>query len=151
MLKDQIDRDLKTALLAGNTTEVSVLRALKSAIMYVEVAQGVKGGAGLKDDEILAVLSKEAKKRQESADLFAKGGKQDRADAELQEKVIIERYLPEALSEEEIRQLIDEAVQQIGEVSPQTMGQIIGRVKQVSHGAADGATVARLVKERMQK
>lgn len=148
MLKAQIDRDLKTALLAGNSVEVSVLRSLKSAVLYAEVAQGVKD-AGLADDAVRAVLGKEAKKRQESADLFAKGGKPDRAKAELEEKAIIGRYLPAALSEQEIQRLIDNAAQELGEVSPQTMGKVIAHVKQASQGAADGGTVARLVKERM--
>ena len=144
-------QDLKTALLAGDKVQVSVLRSLKSAITYAEVARGVKGGVGLSDAELIDLFAKESKKRQESAELFMKGGAGERADNELQEKVIIDRYLPAALSKEEIDNLVDAAVQILGEVTPKTMGQIIGRVKQVAGGAADGAAIAEAVKKRLKR
>ncbi|HEY1835336.1 MAG TPA: GatB/YqeY domain-containing protein [Candidatus Saccharimonadales bacterium] len=151
MLEERIAQDLKTALLAGDKLKVSVLRSLKSAITYAEVAHGVKGGAGLSDAELIAILVKESKKRQESAGLFAKGGAEERADKELQEKVIIDHYLPAALSREEIEKLVDAAVQDLGGVTPQTMGQVIGHVKQAAKGAADGAVVAQAVRERLKR
>lgn len=97
----------------------------------------------------MAIFQKEAKKRQESADLYVKGGNQEKADAELSEKRIIERYLPEQLSEADIQALIDGVVADNGPVSKETMGATIAAVKERSKGAADGATVARLVRERM--
>ena len=142
-------QDLKKALLAKDAETVSVLRSIKSAITYAEVARGVKGGAGLSDQEILDVIARESKKRQESADLFVKGGATDRAEKELREKAIIDKYLPEALNQDEINQLVDQAISELGDVTPQTMGRIIGRVKELSKGAADGAVVAGIVKERM--
>ena len=141
-------QDLKTALLAGDAEKVSVLRSIKSAITYAEVAKGVKG-SGLSEPEILEVISREAKKRQESADLFTKGGATDRAEKEIREKAIIDEYLPTALTADEINELIDQAVQELRELTPQTMGRVIGRVKELSKGAADGSLVARLVKERI--
>lgn len=149
MLKPRIEQDLKTALLAGDKTRVSVLRSIKSAMTYGEVAKGVKGTVGLSDDEILEVLAKESKKRQESADVYAKAGRQDRADDELAEKAIIQEYLPAAPSREAIEKFVDQAVGDIGPVSPQTMGRIIGQVKQQAGAAADGALIANLVKERL--
>lgn len=149
MLQEQIMQDLKKALLAKDAETVSVLRSIKSAITYAEVARGVKGGAGLSDQEILDVIARESKKRQESADLFVKGGATDRAEKELREKAIIDKYLPEALNQDEINQLVDQAISELGDVTPQTMGRIIGRVKELSKGAADGAVVAGIVKERM--
>ncbi len=83
MLQERMMQDLKTALLAGDAEKVSVLRSIKSAITYTEVARGVKGGSGLSEPEVLDVLSKESKKRQESADLFIKGGATERADKEV--------------------------------------------------------------------
>lgn len=151
MLKERLDQDLKKALLAGNEREAMVLRSIKSAIIYAEVAAGVKGTGGLPEDAIMKVLAKEAKKRQESADIFNQGGRTDRADTELQEKAIIEKYLPAALSTEEIQKLVNTAVEAAGGVTPQTMGKIISQVKEMSHGTADGATVAQLVKDRMQR
>ena len=147
-LKQQIDTDLKTAMLAGNKTLVTTLRGLKSVILYEEVAQNVRE-AGLPDDEITKLLAKEAKKRQESADLYAQGGDKERQNAELEEKSIIEKYLPKQLSETEINKLIDEAITKMGN-NQQNMGQIIGQVKQAAGAGADGAVIARLVKERLE-
>lgn len=151
MLEEQITQDLKAALLAADKLQVSVLRSLKSAITYAEIARGVKGGTGLSDAELIDIFAKESKKRQESAELFAKGGAGERADNELQEKAIIDRYLPAALSREEIDKLVDTAIQDLGEATPQNMGQVIGRVKQAAKGAADGAVIAEIVKDRLNR
>jgi uncharacterized protein YqeY len=151
MLQYQISQDLKAALLAGNKLETSVLRSIKSAITYAEVAKGAGGKGSLGDAQILEILAKESKKRQESADIYSKGGAQDRADAELQEKSIIDRYLPAQPSREEIDKLIDDAVQESGEVGPATMGKIIGQVKQKAGSSADGAMIAAAVKKRLNQ
>jgi hypothetical protein len=151
MLKQRIEQDLKTALRAGDANRLSVLRSLKSAIIYAEVAKGVKGGDGLSDGAIEEVLAKEAKKRQESADAFAKAGIQDRADGELKEKEIIKQYLPRALSRDELQALVREAIENTIEASPQNMGRIIGEVKQRAGATADGALIAQLVKEGLSQ
>lgn len=148
-LKTEIDADLKTAMLAGEKTLVTTLRTLKGAILNVEVDKGLRE-QGLSDDEIIQVLTKEAKKRQESADLYVQGGSQDRADAELAEKQVIEKYLPAQLSESEISAMIDEVIGSMGDVSMQQMGQVIGAVKAKAGPTADGATIAKLVKEKLQ-
>jgi len=147
-LKQQIDTDLKTAMLAGDKTLVITLRGLKSVILYEEVAKNAREN-GLSDNEITQLLAKEAKKRQESADLFFKGGDKVRQKAELDEKAIIENYLPKQLTEPEIIKLIDEAMAKLGN-SSKNMGQIIGQVKQTAGASADGAIIARLVKERVK-
>lgn len=149
MLQERLAQDLKSALLAGDAEKVSVLRSIKSAITYAEVARGVKGGDGLSKPEVLEVLTRESEKRQENAELFTKGGATERADKETREKAIIDAYLPEALSNEEINKLVDTAVAELGELTPQTMGKVIGRVKDLSKGAADGGVIAGIVKERM--
>jgi uncharacterized protein YqeY len=148
--KDRINRDLKTALLAGDKDKVMVLRGLKSAILYVEVAKGARD-SGLPDDEVLAILTKEAKKRQESADLYMQGGSPERAASELVEKSVIEHYLPEQLSVSQVDNLIDTVVAQNGTLSKETMGATIAAVKQKSAGAADGAVIARLVRGRLDQ
>ena len=147
-LKQQIEQDLKTALLAGDKELVSTLRGLKSAILYAEVAKGSRD-EGLGDNEIIQVLAKEAKKRQESVDLYIKAGSPERADKELAEKTVIEKYLPKQISEEEIGKLIDAAEESLGKANSQNMGQIIGSVKAKAGVNADGSTIARLVKERL--
>lgn len=148
-LKDKLNADLKAAMLSGDSEKVSVLRGLKSAILNEEVAKGLRE-TGLPEDQIMSILQKEAKKRQESADLYVQGGSQEKADAELAEKAIIEEYLPEQLSEEKITALIDAVEAEQGAVTKQTMGAVIAAVKEKSQGAADGATVAKLVRERLQ-
>lgn len=147
-IKQQLEADIKQAMLAGDKNLVTVLRGLKSAILYAEVASG-KREVGIDDQEVLGLLQKEAKKRQESADLYDQGGSVDKQNAELAEKKIIEQYLPKQLSEEEISHLVEKAITDTGASTMQQMGQVIGHVKQASNGAADGATVARLVKERL--
>ncbi len=136
-------------MLAGEKTLVTTLRGLKSAILYVEVAKNARE-EGLPDPEVVDILGKESKKRQESADMYIQGGSQERADAELTEKKVIEKYLPAQLSEEEIGQLIAEVIAQTGATDMSAMGQVIGKVKELSKGSADGAVIARLVKDKLQ-
>ena len=139
-IKNQIDKDLKQAMLAGDKTLVTTLRGVKSAILYAEVSDNARD-SGLTDDKIITILQKEAKKRQESADLYGKGGNLEKQEAELAEKEIINQYLPEQLSEAEIVKLVDESINKVGN-DQQKMGQIIGMVKSESGGNADGALVA---------
>lgn len=148
MLKTQLDQDLKTALVAGDKTLATTLRGLKSVILYAEVAKGVRE-QGLSDEEIITLFTKEAKKRQESADLYTKGGSEERAQAELAEKKVIEGYLPQQMSDDELKKLVDEAVTELGVTSMQGMGQVIATVKQKAGAAADGSRIAVMVKERL--
>lgn len=147
-IKQTIDQDLKQAMLAGDKTTATTLRGLKSAILNVEIEKNQRD-SGLADADVLAVLAKEAKKRQESADLYRQGGNQERAEAELTEKAVIERYLPAQLSDDELKAVIDEAVSQTGASGPQAMGAVIGAVKAKVGQQADGARIAQLVKERL--
>ncbi len=147
-LKQQIDQDLKTAMLSGNKTLTTTLRGLKSAILNVEIAQGNRD-MGLSESEIINVLSKESKKRQESAILYAQGGNPEREKLELEEKKVIDDYLPAQMSESELVELINDAIDKLGKDTTK-MGQIIGFVKQKAGVAADGAAIARLVKEKLQ-
>ncbi len=149
MLEQKLEQDIKTALLAGDRNRATTLRGLKATLLNVKVATG-KRENGLSDEEVIPVLAKEAKKRQESADLYLQGGDQARADAELAEKAIIEAYLPEQLSEAEIGLLIDKAIKETGAKDLQAIGQVIGQVKQQAGAKADGSIIARLVKEKLQ-
>jgi hypothetical protein len=150
MLKQQLEQDVKKALLAGEKELATTLRGLKSVILYAEVAKGLRE-EGLGDEEIISLFSKEAKKRQESADLYKKGGNEARAAAELAEKAIIEAYLPQQLSDEELAAIVDGVIAELGVSGPQAMGQVIGQVKQKSANQADGARIAQLVKQRLEK
>lgn len=147
--KQQIDADLKTAMLSGDKALVTTLRGLKAAILNAEVAENARE-TGLSEESVIAILQKEAKKRQESADLFKQGGNTEKEQAELAEKVVIEKYLPEQLSEEKIAELVDEAIADTGANSMQQMGQVIGIVKAKTGASADGSAIARIVKEKLQ-
>jgi len=149
MLEQQIERDIKTALLGGDSLRVSTLRGVKAVLLNVKVATG-KRETGLSDDEVLAQLAKQSKQRQESADMYVQGGDQARADSELAEKAIIDAYLPAQLSEADISKLIDDAIAKTGASGQGAMGQVIGQVKQQAGATADGAVIARLAKEKLQ-
>jgi uncharacterized protein YqeY len=147
-LKQRLQDDVKAAMLAGDTLRLETLRGLKSVILYAEVAAG-KREEGLGDAEIESLLAKEAKKRQESADLYKQGGANDRADKELSEKAIIEEYLPKQLGEDEVAAVVDEVINEVKPEGMQQMGQVIGQVKSRLGNSADGALIAKLVKEKL--
>lgn len=141
---------MKAALLGGNRFEADVLRNLKAAILNEEVARN-KREEGLSDPEIEQVIAREVKKRRESIALYAQNGRQDLADDEAREVAVLETYLPEQLSDDEIRTLVDEVIAELDVAGPQAMGQVIGAVKTRAGSAADGALVARIVKEQLNK
>lgn len=147
-LKDQLNSDLKTAMLSGDKVLATTLRGLKGAILNVEIAKGLRD-TGLGDPEIIDLFSKEAKKRQESADLYIRGGNQEKADAELLEKRVIEQYLPSQLSDAELQSIVDEVAQTLGGISKETMGRAIGAVKSRVGATVDGGRIAAAVKERI--
>ena len=132
-------------MLARDTTKVSTFRGLKSTFLYAKVAAGTRDKE-LTDDKAIRLLQKEAKKREESADLYAKGGENGRAEQELSEKKIIEQYLPAKLSEEKLVEAVDSVIS----ANPGfNMGQTIAEVKNKTAGTADGADIARIVKEKL--
>lgn len=146
MIKQTIDQDIKSAMLAGEKQLVQALKTLKSAILYAEVAAG-KRDEGLPDQEVITLLQKELKKRTEAAKMYEQGGNADSAAQEHFEETVIQGYLPQQLTEDEVNALVDQAVAELGVGAG--MGALIGVVKQKSGGAADGALVARLVKARI--
>jgi uncharacterized protein len=147
-LKQRIEADLKDAMLRQDKVLVTTLRTLKSALLYAEVASG-KREQGLGDDEIVALLRKEAKKRQESAELFAQGGNQAKSDAERQELKVLEAYLPPEMDDETLAGLVDRAFGEIDDHSPQALGKLIAHVKELSSGSVDGGRIAAAVKKRL--
>ncbi|HAC56528.1 TPA: GatB/YqeY [Candidatus Saccharibacteria bacterium] len=147
-LKEQIDADLKTAMLARDEFRTTTLRGLKAAILNEEVAKGVRE-QGLDDAAIEQVIAREAKKRDEAAKLFEQGSNQASADKERAEKELLGGYLPEQLSEEDVRALVDTVVAEIQPEGMKDMGRVIGAVKAKAGNTADGALIAQLVKERL--
>ncbi|HEY5549703.1 MAG TPA: GatB/YqeY domain-containing protein [Candidatus Saccharimonadales bacterium] len=146
---EKMERDLKSALLAGEKTKVETLRGLKSAIHNEAIAQGAKE-TGLSDEQIEKVLTRESKKRAEAAELYKKGGNNERAEAELVEKAIIDAYLPEQMDESQIAAAVDEEMPKLESPTMADMGKIIGAVKAKLGPSADGATIARIVKQKLE-
>ena len=149
MLEERLEQDIKTALLAGDSLKANTLRGLKSALLYAKVAKGKKE-TGLSEAEEIAVLSSEVKKRNESAELYLKGGAKERAAKELEEKAIIETYLPKQLSEDELIVIVDRTISELQASDMSSMGQVIAKVKELTAGGADGSLIAGLVKERLK-
>ncbi len=145
-LKQQIADDMKTALLGGDRFRGEVLRGLKAAILNEEVAL-VKRDEGLSDEEVEKVIAREVKKRRESASLYRQNDRDDLAETEEQELEVLETYLPEQLSEDEIRLMANEVIDNMADVAPQQMGQVIGALKAKIGNSADGALIAKIVKE----
>lgn len=147
-IKLEIEKDLKSALLSGNKTEVSILKGVKAAILDAEIEKNCRDD-GLPEADLVALLQKEAKKRRDTADIYEKAGDNQRRDNELAEVKVIEGYLPTQMSEDQINKIIDEVTG--GEsISMESFGQIIKAVREKTGGSADGGTIAGLVKKRVQ-
>lgn len=147
-LKSQIETDLKAALLGGDRFRAEVLRGLKAVILNEEVSLG-KRDEGLDDESIEKLIVREVKKRQDSATQYEAAGRPELVEAERNESKVIEAYLPEQISESDIKKTIDETIAAMGVSGPAAMGQVIGAVKGKLGNAADGGTIARLVKESL--
>jgi len=147
-LKSQLDNDIKAALLGGDRFRGDILRNLKAAILSEEVAKN-KRDEGLSDEEFEQVVAREVKKRLDSVEQYNAAARPELAETEAAEAKIIEVYLPEQLSEEDIKVAIDDTIAELGISGPQAMGQVIGAVKGKLGNAADGGTIARLVKEAL--
>ena len=149
-LKARITDEMKAALLGGNRFRGDVLRNVKAAILNEEVSLG-KRDEGLNDAEVEKVLAREVKKRVESAELYRSNGRIELAESEEKEEAILREFLPEQLSEAEVVAIVEDAVASMDDVSIQKMGQVIGAVKQKVGNAAEGALIAKIVKEKLTK
>ncbi|OGH42442.1 MAG: aspartyl-tRNA amidotransferase [Candidatus Levybacteria bacterium RIFCSPLOWO2_02_FULL_36_8b] len=148
MQKKDLQEELKQSMLARNELKTSVLRMLLSAINYQEIQ---KGGAGYEanEEDVMSVVQKEAKQRRDSIEEFTKAGRQELADKEQKELEILQKYLPEQLSEEEIKKLVDEAISQTGASNISDMGNVMGALMPKTKGKADGSLVSKIVKESL--
>ena len=150
MLKQQLKEDLKQSMLAKDQVTTSVLRMLISALGYYEIQ---KGGAGYEatDEDVLAVIQKEAKQHKDSIEQFKNAGRDELVAKEEAELKILEAYLPEQMSEDNIRNLVIEAIRQTGASSPADIGKVMGALMPKVKGKADGNLVSNLVREELNK
>jgi len=148
MTKQELKEELKQSMLARNAEKTSTLRMIVCALGYYEIE---KGGAGYEatEEDIEAVMQKQAKQRRDSIEQFKAGGRDELVEKETKELELIEAYLPKQMSEEEVKKLVDEAVTSTGATSPADMGKVMGALMPKVKGKADGGLVSRLVKEKL--
>lgn len=144
-MEDRLREELKKAQIGRDEVKVSTLRLLLSEIHNTQIQKG----QALSDEEILAVVRRELKKRQEAAASFLKVGRIDAAQKEQQEAQILEAYLPAQLTNEELTKVVEDSITEVGATSPRDMGQVIGLVMKKVAGRADGNFVSTLVKEKL--
>lgn len=147
MLAEQIQADLTAAMKARDQLTTSVLRLALAAIKEARVSG--EGAHDLSDDEVLAILSREAKRRDEAAAAFAEGGRTESADKERAEHAILARYLPAPMTDEDLAALVDDALAEGGFESPAQMGLAMKAAVAKVAGRADGKAVSALVKARL--
>jgi uncharacterized protein len=146
-LTDQIQSDLTTAMKARDTETVATLRMVVAAIKNARVESGRT--ADLSDEETLAILTREAKKRNEAATAYDEAGREELAAKERSELAILQRYLPEQLDDTELRAIVEEAATELGASTPSDMGKVMSAVMPKVRGRADGKRVQALVKEHL--
>lgn len=146
-LKNKILVNLKIAMKSGDKNSLSVLRMLNSEIKNKEIDKG----ASLSDDLIIDVIVSQIKKRRDSIDAYQKGGRQDLVRQEKSELDILNKYLPEQMSEGEIRKIVADTISELGAASQSEMGKVMGALAPKLKGKADNALVSRIVKEELNK
>ncbi|MCU0384012.1 MAG: GatB/YqeY domain-containing protein [Cyclobacteriaceae bacterium] len=144
-LKAQIDQDIKKAMLAKNKEELDALRSIKSLILLAETEKGSAGEVAA--DVEIRLLTKAAKQRKESADIFTQQNRADLAEKELNQLEVINRYLPKQLSEAEVTEELMKIIENLGAKSPAEMGKVMGAATKQLAGKADGKLISELVKK----
>ena len=149
MTKAELKDELKKSMLARDSEKTSALRMVISALGYYEIE---KGGADYEatDEDVEAVLQKQAKQRRDSIEQFKAGGRDDLVQNESRELALIEAYLPAQMGEEEITKLVEEAIASTGATSAQDMGKVMGALMPKTKGKADGGLVSKIVREKLQ-
>ena len=146
-LQQKIDDDLKTAMKASDTVKVSVLRMAKAALKNKEIDKR----DALSEDDIRSVLTSLSKRSKESIEQFAKGGREDLANKERQELSVLQTYLPQELTQEELDRIIDEAIRESSPESLKDIGNVMRLVMPRVRGAADGKVVNQRVRALLEK
>jgi len=144
-LNKQLTDDLKAAMKAGDKSTMETVRSLKSMIREKEIELNRE----LTEEDQMQVLSSAAKRRKESIESYQEGGRDDLVQQEEAELAVIEKYLPEQMSEDEIRQLVEEVLEETGAETMQDMGTVMGTIMPKVRGKADGSVVQQIVREKL--
>jgi len=144
-LIQQLEGEVKDAMLARDTTRRDALRLILNSLRAAEKDLQ----RPLSDDEELQVLQRERKRRQEAADAFRAGGREEQAKQEEAELAVLEEFMPEPLSEDEIEEIVDDAIAEVGATSMADLGRVMADVMPQVSGRADGSTVTQVVREKL--
>ena len=144
-LKQQITEDMKTAMKSGEKTRLGVIRLILSAIKQREVDERIE----MDDTQVLVILDKMVKQRRDSITQFDAANRKDLSDIEKVEMDIIQVYLPQALSNDEVNALIEDAISSTGATTMREMGKVMGMLKPKMQGRADMGKVSGLIKQRL--
>jgi len=147
-LQQRVDSDLKEAMRAKDATKLNVLRMLKSAMKYAAIAKS-DAEAELSDAEAVQVIRKQAKQRQDSIESFEKGGRAELADKEKVELAILNTYLPQGMSSDELAQVVRETIAELGATSKAQMGAVMKALQAKVGGRADGKTLSSEVQKQL--
>jgi len=144
MLKQDLKDELKKSMLAKDEFKTSVLRMILSSLSYLEIQKGKDYEAN--DEDVLSVIQKEVKQRNDSIEQFKSAGRNELASKEEKELEFLKKYLPEQMSEDEIKKLVTEAISQTNASSIQDMGKVMGALMPKVKGKADGNIVSKIVR-----
>ena len=146
-LQKQIMEELKTAMKSKDVVALQALRAVKSAFLLAKTETGA--GGDLTEDQEMKIIQKQVKQRKDSAAIFIDQGRQDLADPELAEIAVLEKFLPEALSEDAIEKVVLETIAKTGAEGMKDMGKVMGMVSKQLAGQADGKTISGIVRKNL--
>ena len=142
-LADQINEDIKTAMKGGDKEKLMALRDIKSKILLEATKDG---SSEVTDDKVMAILTKLNKQRMESIEIFRAQGREDLVEEEQKQATVIQAYLPQPLSAEELEKAVRECIAQVGASGPGDMGKVMGVASKALSGKADGKTISEMVK-----
>ncbi len=145
-VREDVARDTKEAMKNRDKGRVTALRMISAALQNAEIEKGQP----LNDEDEMAVLRRQVKQREESAEAYRKAGREEQAEAETDEAEILRAYLPTPLSDEELETLVDRAIEETGASSMREMGAVMGRANVMAAGRADGKKLSGIVRDRLQ-
>lgn len=144
-LKTNIESEIKKAMLSKNKIRLTTLRSIKSLILLAETEKGA--GENMTEEAEMKLLTKAAKQRKDSLEIYTQQGRADLAEVESEELAIIEEFLPKQMSEDEIKAGLQEIIKQVGASGPQDMGKVMGAATKAFAGKADGKLISTIVKQ----
>ncbi|PYK20751.1 MAG: glutamyl-tRNA amidotransferase [Verrucomicrobia bacterium] len=147
-LQERVDSDLKEAMRAKDATKLGVLRMLKSALKYAAIAKS-GAEAELSDAEVVQVIRKQAKQRHDSIESFEEGGRTELAEKEKEELAILNSYLPQAISADELTEVVQQTIAETGATSKGQMGIVMKALQAKVGGRADGKTLSAEVQKQL--